>query len=79
MWHVQEIGEVHTRFWWVDLRVGDHSEDVHLHGRIILKQIFRKWDGKAMNWINGAQDRNRWLALVNVVMKLGLHKMQEIS
>jgi hypothetical protein len=34
------------RFWWVNLRVRDHLEDPGLDGRIILKWIFRKWDGR---------------------------------
>jgi hypothetical protein len=29
-------GEVHTGFWWRDLRVRDHLEDVGLGERIIL-------------------------------------------
>jgi hypothetical protein len=33
--------EVHTGFWWGDLREGDHLGDP---GRIILKWIFKKWD-----------------------------------
>ena len=32
-----------------------------------------------MDWIDLAQDRDRWWALVNVVMRLGVHKMQGIS
>jgi len=35
--------------------------------RIILRWIFRKWDGD-MDWIDLAQDRDRLRALVNVVM-----------
>jgi hypothetical protein len=35
------------------------------------------WGG--MNWIDLAQDRNKWLALLNVVMNLGLHKTWGIS
>jgi len=44
MWHVWETGEVHTGFWWVNLRKREHLEDVGVDGRIILKRIFKKWD-----------------------------------
>jgi len=37
--------------------------------RIILRWIFRKWD-RGMDWIDLAQDRGRWRALVNVVMNI---------
>jgi hypothetical protein len=46
MWHVWETREVHTRFWWGDLRERGHLEDLGLDGRIILKYILKKWDGK---------------------------------
>jgi hypothetical protein len=47
MWNVWGRGEVHTGFWWVDLRQGDHLEDPGVDGRIILKWIFKKRDGRA--------------------------------
>jgi hypothetical protein len=40
-----------------------------IHGRIILRQIFRKWD-VGVDWIDLAQDRDRWRVLVNAVMNL---------
>jgi hypothetical protein len=39
------MGEVCTGFWWGSLREGDHWGDPDVDGRIILRGIFRKWDG----------------------------------
>jgi hypothetical protein len=42
-------------------------EDLGVDGRIILKWTFKKWDG-GLDWIDMAQNRDRWWALVNAVM-----------
>jgi hypothetical protein len=60
---------VHIGFWWGDLREGNHLGHPGVDEKIILKWIFKKWDG-AMDWIKLAQDRDRWRALVNAVMNL---------
>jgi hypothetical protein len=39
------MGEKHTGFWWGDPREGDHLRDPGADGRIILKRIFKQWDG----------------------------------
>ena len=48
----------------------DHWGDPGVDGRIILRWIFKKWDGGGMDWIELTQDRDRWHALVNAVMNL---------
>ena len=35
----------YSGFWWGNLRERDHLEDPGIDGRIILRWIFRKWDG----------------------------------
>jgi hypothetical protein len=50
-----------------NLREGDHLEDPDVFGRAILEA---GWGEGGMDWINLAQDRNRWRVLVNAVMNL---------
>jgi hypothetical protein len=45
MYHRWGKREVHTVFWWGDVREGDHLEGPGVNGRIILKWILKKWDG----------------------------------
>jgi hypothetical protein len=43
--------------------------DPGVDGRIILRWILKKCD-ESMDWIELAQDRDRWRAVVNAVMNL---------
>jgi len=36
-WHLWKMGEIHTGFWWGDLRERAHLEDLGIDGGIILK------------------------------------------
>ena len=70
MWHVWGRGEAYTGFWWGNLRDCDHRGDLGVDWSIILKWIFRKWDVGGMDWIDLAQDRDRWRKHVSAVMNL---------
>ena len=49
-------------------REGHRLEDPGVDGVIILKWIFRKWNGGVMDWIDLAGDRDRWRALVDAAI-----------
>jgi hypothetical protein len=51
------------------LRGGEQLEDPGVDLRIILRWVFMNMDG-GVEWIYLAQDRNRWRAVINAVMKL---------
>jgi hypothetical protein len=45
MLHIWGKREVHTGFWWGDLKEGDNLGEPDVDGRMTLKWIFKKWDG----------------------------------
>ena len=45
VWRVWGRGEVCTGFWWGNLRERERWGDPDIDGRIILRWIFRKWEG----------------------------------
>jgi hypothetical protein len=60
---------VYRWFLWGYRRERDHLGAPGIDGRIILRCVFMKWDGD-MYGIDLAQGRDRWQALVKVVMDL---------
>jgi hypothetical protein len=49
------------------LRKKYQLSDLGLDGRIILKRILKRLDG-GMDWIDLAQNRDRWQVIVNTVL-----------
>ena len=67
--HVARIGKITGAY---KLLVGkpkgeNHLEEQGVDGRILLRWIFRKYNG-GVDWIDMAQNMDRWQALVNAVM-----------
>ena len=59
---------MHKWLGWGDRRKGYHFENLGLEMRIILKWIFKKWDGEV--WTVFIWIKDRWRTRVNVVNKL---------
>jgi hypothetical protein len=57
---------MHIGCWWESQKERDHWEDQDVDGWTIFREV--GWDG--MDWIDLAQDRDRWRAYVNAVMNL---------
>ena len=47
----------------------DHLKGLGLDGRIILKWIFKKWNG-SVDWVGQAHGKERWCVLMYAVMAL---------
>ena len=79
--HVAHMGqgEVCTGFWWGNLRERDHRGDPDIDGKIILRWIFRKWEGVVGNgwsWLRiGRGDGHLWVR----ERTFGFQKMRGIS
>ena len=69
MWNAWERGEVHTGLSVRKPEEKDYLEDLGVGGRIILKCIFKKYDG-GVEWIDLAHDRDKLRAFVNMLMNL---------
>jgi hypothetical protein len=55
---------MHIGYWWESQKERDQDVD----GWTILKWILERWDG--VDWIELAEDRDQWRALVNTVLNL---------
>jgi hypothetical protein len=68
---VARMGEGRNVYWiwWESPTENDHLKDLSVEGRMGSKWTLGSLVG-GVEWIHLAQDRDRWLALVNAVMNL---------
>jgi hypothetical protein len=60
---------MHIGYWRENQMERDHWEDQYVVGWTVLKCILEiGWDG--MDWVDVAQDRDQWRALVDTVLNL---------
>jgi hypothetical protein len=69
MWQAWERGEKCKVFWREHPKERDHSVDEGVNGRMGSEWILRRLAG-GVEWIQLAQNRDRWSALVNTVTNL---------
>jgi hypothetical protein len=59
-----------TGFWWENLNEKDHLGDPRLRWEDNIKTYLQEVGCGGMDWIELAQNRDRWCANVNAVMNL---------
>jgi hypothetical protein len=70
MWREWGRREVCKEYWWGNLRERVHWGDTDIDGMIILRWIFQEVGVGGGEWVELAQDRYSWRALVSTVKKL---------
>ena len=68
-----------TGFWWGNLRERDHLGRPRHRWEDNIKMDLQEVGGGCGDWMELAQDRDRWRALVSKVMNIRVPKMPGIS
>ena len=61
---------MHIEIWWGDPTERDHWEDPDVDESIYINMNLQEVGWGGINWIDVAEDRDRWRGLVNAVMNL---------
>jgi hypothetical protein len=64
------LTEMHTKIWLKNLKGGDGRPRHRWKDNIRIDLMEIEWEG--MNWIQLAQDKDQWLAFVNMVINLSV-------
>jgi hypothetical protein len=59
-----------TGFWWGNLKEREQWGDPGIDRRIILRMNLQEVEYRGMDWIELAQNRDKWRKLLNAVMNL---------
>ena len=79
MWRVWGRGEWCTGFWWGNLRGKRPLGRPRRRWEDNIKMDLQEVGGGCEDWMELAQDRDRWRALVSTVMNFRVPKMRGIS
>jgi hypothetical protein len=61
---------MHTGFWWGKLRERDHLEDTGTRWEDNINMDLREVGWGCIDWIDLAQDSDRWQALTSAVVNI---------
>jgi hypothetical protein len=60
--------EIHTEFWFGNIKRKNQMRDLGVDGRLLMKLILKERVCEGVAWIQVGQVRDQWRALVNTVM-----------
>ena len=72
MWHVWRKGELCTRFWWGNLKEKRPLGRPRRRWEDNIKMELEKVGSGFVDWMELAQDRYSWRALVSTVINFGV-------
>jgi len=72
-------GEKHITGLVGNIKEKDHLEDLSIDQMTTAQWFLKKQDWRMTDWFKLAQNRDKWLALLNTVINPGSHKIQGVS